>query len=179
MSIEKAKIDQVYLEINANLAIWLNYQKSLTAKLGKYVREVHLKVFNEGLYQANWWEQNILQLPKDTLFRREIAIYAGKEPCWYARTMIPYDTYIAEKKLFSRLDFEPLSAIIFNNKDIIRKDFYTYVVNENMTEYYWVKKYIDVHYPYLYVRLSEFLIKQQHHFYLTEVLFQAVTKYND
>lgn len=145
---------------------WLLHEGSLTEKLRQTCGPVHLNVLSERWVRTDWWAKQVLQLNDSMVWQREIEMLSKDRPCWYAKTLIPYETVHAQKPLFARLAHEPLTGLIFNNPHIVRTGLMHYPVDANCLEYYWPP--CKVKEPIHWVRLAAFLVDNLHAFYLLE-----------
>ncbi len=91
---------------------WLNHQGSITQRLLQEKQDAHLSVLNQ-----TW----VKEQHNDKLsFQREIVIYSHAIPQWYARTLIPQDTYQFKKDVFERLGSTPIGYYLFHNSEVAR-----------------------------------------------------------
>lgn len=159
------------------LQSWLTYTKMLTKKLYSKSQDTSLNVLQNGIIQPTWWDKYTLGITDDVIFNREITISAHSIPCWYARTIIPINTFYNHKKLFSRLDTESLGDLIFGNNNIKRNQLKYYCIGEENIEYHWLANSIYNDSTNLWTRLSEFEILHDN-FYLLEIFLPELEKYN-
>ena len=160
------------------LDLWINYQDSLTELLKIKAGDTRLDVFGQRWGLADWWDQHVLQLTNESVLHREILMWANEEPCWYARTIIPKTTYLADEVFFNRLQKESLGALIFNERKIKRIQKTSYPVNSQSIEYHWVTACIPCSSKTLWTRLSVFTLNDDYPFYLIEVLLPALERYS-
>lgn len=141
---------------------WLHCETSLTERLQMMSGEAKLEV---------------LQHFSDTT-PREILMWSNGDPCWYARTYIPEDTFAANPTFFLRLQNEPLSALIYHNQMIKRIDLHCRAIGLNDTEFTWLKpEWILPETNILWMRSSEFCCESKHHFYLYEIFLPSLLRY--
>jgi chorismate--pyruvate lyase len=155
------------------LLAWLSNQNSMTGKLQKETGlPVTLHVIDQKWMPIGLWEKNVLGLASGSIWMREITISAEDTPCWYARTLIPRETYTSYEVIFSRLKTETLGDIIFSDKRIVRTSLHHYPIDAQSMEYYWLNPLIST--DNLWLRLSVFHIEQTHAFYLIEILLPGL-----
>lgn len=160
----------------AALQRWLDYPTSITDRLKAYHAEVQLTCLKQTWDTPDAWEK--MHLSDTSIFRREILMSAGQHTCWYARTIIPQETYQLEASRFSRLKTEPLGNIIWHALDIERKSMLQFSLDETTSLYQYVKNLpLKLTEPYLWGRLSTFMIKQTLPFYLLEVFLPDLQHY--
>lgn len=92
---------------------WLRCTTSLTQKLREHAGDAEMQVLRHEWDQTDWWDRHVLKLADGLVLHREIIMRAHQIPCWYARTIIPQQTFLADEKCFARLKDEPLGALIF------------------------------------------------------------------
>lgn len=156
---------------------WLTYVDLLTEKLYKKSGETKLLVLQERYMPANWWDRYVLKLGVGMVFCREIVTSAWGEPCWYARTIIPSSTLEANSALFARLKKETLGELIFGDNNIQRESLSYYSISKKDIEFYWLEKDLCKTADFLWVRLSEFTLKNKDPFYLVEILLPGLERY--
>lgn len=153
---------------HTKLIPWLTYTDCLSEKLKSVACNVKMQVLSEMFRKINWWEKYYLSI-FDEVFHREIVMYSNYKPCWYARTIIPKNTYKLHLNLFKRLNDEPLGNLLFEiNTKIVRTSFIYYPVDKNNFEFYWCRAITKEDIKYFWVRASTFKINTEF-FYLTEI----------
>ena len=153
---------------------WLCYCYSLTERLKSLRGHSELRILNQAWIKSDWWMHYVLRLSAKTVFQREIMMFSRREPCWYARTLIPETTYSAHQALFQRLESESLGQIIFSSPNIRRFDRIYYPVDVSCIEYYWVKAcYPKIKDQTLWCRLTSFYC-QDAPFFLVEVFMPGL-----
>ena len=156
---------------------WLYHEKSMTNKLKNYSNEVKLEIIKHVWEQTNAWDNQTLGLVFNTnVLHREILMWAGINPCWYARTILPQSTYEANDAPFKRLKTEALGDIIWTSPRFKRSDMKHYTITPESPEYAWLTPLMHEEEKTLWVRLSTFLYDQQHPFYLTEILLPGLSR---
>jgi chorismate lyase len=164
------------------LAPWLTHQASLTDKLKALTPEVKLQVLTNTWEKTHPWDWSTLMLPKNiTVLHRDVVMHAEDTPCWYARTILPLSVYNAEEALFSRLKTEALGELIHSHPDIKRTNISPYRIRKMSTEYAYASEAVPNH-PLgdmLWGRVSRFTLRENHTFYLLEVLLPGLLKYTD
>jgi chorismate--pyruvate lyase len=155
---------------------WLTYPQSLTKRLEDEVGEAYLTILKQGWRNQAWWDRYKLKFDGDQqVFHREIVISAKSKPCWYARTIIPANTYYAHLEFFSRLEQESLGHLIFCSNDVARLSLNYYLITPESIEYYWLKPIIPM-LGNLWGRLSVFTISTHYLFYLVEIFLPDLLK---
>lgn len=173
----KEKVPISHLNPPENLISWLTHTQMLTRKLENITNNVSLKVLCHEISKLNWWDKYVLGLTSSEALHREVIIYAQSQPCWYARTIIPKNTYINQNTLFDLLNSKTLGELIFDSKNEIQRDFLRYYSIDNTDiEYYWLSSDITHSRKILWARLSKFSIKYDC-FYLFEVFLPGLEKY--
>lgn len=163
---------------------WLTYTKSLTQKLYDLTGNTKLEIINQQWQLPDAWEQTVLKIPmneatghQELVFHREILMKSLDVPCWYARTIIPTQTYENNKTLFKRLEQESLGQLIFNGPEIQRVSLKHYPILADNTEYRWLDKSLHQQQSSLWMRLSEFIVNQQNTFFLAEIILPGLLRY--
>ena len=158
---------------------WINYQDSLTERLKDKAGHARLQVLGQSWGAPDSWDKQVLHYNHEAVFRREIIMWALDEPCWYARTIIPYTTYHAHRVLFNRLEQESIGTLIFSVAEIKRVDIIHYPVDKNSIEYYWLNPSMHHKAKVLWVRLSTFSVADGLPFFLIEMLLPALMRYSN
>ncbi|MCC5791045.1 MAG: chorismate lyase [Legionellaceae bacterium] len=171
MSIEKSLQNRVPLALPCPrfLADWCDDKTFLTQKLKQHTGDARLELLSCDWMSPDWWERHFLGLSCDSVYRRQILMYSGHYPCWYARTVIPLETYSAAGDCFQRLDTESLGDIIFSDTRIQRVLSTGYAIDKYCIEYHWIAPEIAKKSDFLWLKLSEFRINGSFAFYLSEI----------
>ena len=159
------------------LLAWLEHRYSLTQKLKDVAGHTRLEILVQRWDCADIWDSKALGLDVSTVLHREILMWSGHNMCWYAKSIIPQDTYKAELGLFKRLEFEPLGALIFNNNKIKRTSLIHYAIDQHSMEYDFVNQAMRANAKILWVRLSRFMFAQDLPFFLIEILLPGLNGY--
>jgi chorismate lyase len=160
----------------ANLLTWLTYQSSLTDKLKANTGDAQLKLINQRWVLPSWWDKFMLGLSGTMVMQRNILMVAWQTPCWYARTIIPNDTYEAYRFFFDRLKHESLGDIIYNESRIKRNNMVTYAIDSQCLEYHWLPTSLQDKNAQFWLRLSVFTVADNSPFYLIEVFLPGLLK---
>lgn len=155
---------------------WLNYQTSLTDKLKRLTGDAELEVLSQEWSLASWWDKFTLGLSCEKILLREILMLSQGTPCWYARTIIPESTYLANQVLFSRLKQESLGQLIFNEAGIRRTQLLTYAVDHHSLEYNWIPAVLRDESSEYWLRLSNFTIDDSAAFCLVEIFLPGLRR---
>ena len=175
MPIDPDKFLNNQKEPDAYLYEWLSQSKSITEQLFEKTGEASIQLLNQGMVQTGWWEKHVLNLnDSDEIFVREILMSSQYNPCWYARTIIPYETYLSKYHLFQKLKSENLTKIIYETPNMRRTELLNYPVSQDTIEWYWVSKQIKDLNALLWARLATYQIQSKHEFYLLEVFLPAL-----
>jgi chorismate--pyruvate lyase len=156
---------------------WLTHQDSLTELLKSKAGDARLALLRQAWDAPNWWDKQTFVLDDSPLIHREILMWAHKDPCWYARTIIPQATYQLEPAFFDRLQSEPLGALIFNEDKIKRIALTPYPISKETIEYHWVTPHITPLGEYLWARQSLFTFCEEGFFCLIEIFLPALGRY--
>lgn len=156
-----------------NLISWLSYTKSLTNRLKEVSGEAKLKILLQKKIKTCWWGRYFLGVEEGEVIQRDIEVFSGQHPCWFARSIIPLSTYENNLDFFSRLANESLGEIVFNNSVVQRLSLMYYDIDCSKLEYHWLMKYGYERKDRLWGRLSVFLINKNY-FYLIEILLPAL-----
>jgi len=167
----------VFCELPASLLPWLTYQHSLTERLTARAGNTHLDVLDQRWESPDWWDKQVLNTKDSTVLHREIVMWASGEPCWYARTIIPQETYIANSELFDRLKKESLGVLIFTESVIKRTSLFHYAIDDKSIEYHWLNKTLSCKATTLWVRMSVFTIHNELNFYLIEIMLPGLMRF--
>jgi chorismate lyase len=153
---------------------WLVYTDSLTEKLRKESGEASLTVLSQSRVQASWWDRSVLGLSMQSVTQRQIVMSARKHICWYARTIIPDNTYKMNETFFERLRQESLGSLIFNDGRVKRYSLVNYAIDSQCIEYYWFRSFVNNSYQTFWARLSVFTIDVIYPFFLIEILLPGL-----
>lgn len=156
---------------------WLTWERSLTHKLPGAAGDARLDVLSQEWGEADVWDQARLNLSQGLVMHRNIVMWAFDSPCWYARTIVPKATYEWNENTFLRLETEPLGSLIFGGTDIKRNFLMHYAVSSSSIEYAWLQPWMHQEAPVIWVRLSEFQMKQGGVFFLVELLLPGLMEY--
>ncbi|ARB91077.1 chorismate--pyruvate lyase family protein [Legionella longbeachae] len=153
-----------------NLKKWLNHQASLTEMLQKIKGEAQLELISQNWVNTDWWDQNVLQIQEESIFKRDIIMKSRGVSYWFARSIIPKKCYALEPSFFDRLKNESIKNLIFGNDKVQRINSINYAIDHHCMEFYWVKKNINTVEGILWVRLAEFSFQQSESFYIAEIM---------
>lgn len=154
---------------------WLTCKTSLTAKLQQQAGESSLVHLKSEWKKTDSWEKKTLNIPEGLCFQREIIISAQQQPCWYARSLFPENTYVANKDLLVRLEKESLAEIIFSSHQVQRLSLSYYMIHALFYEYQWLPSSLKLS-TYYAVRRHNFLINNTYPFVLFEILLPHLMK---
>jgi len=160
------------------LVPWIACQASLTEKLKAVAGQANIEVLAQHWQLADWWDQQVLHLERQVVFRREIIMRSEETSCWYARTIIPETTYEANTPLFNRLKTESLGVLIFNEDAIKRVQLIYYPITNKSIEYYWLKSARKTEVNILWLRLSTLML-DVYPFFLIEILLPGLERYSN
>lgn len=155
---------------------WREYPYSLTDKLSRTKKGVQLELLDQKWIKTTWWDKWFLRIDEKLVFQREILMKHQGMDYWYARTIIPQACYHRNPALFKRLEYESLRNLVFESPGVHRVELISYPVDENCTEFHWVKKHLKTLQGVLWIRLSEFSLDQLEPFYLIELLLPELEK---
>ncbi len=172
----KERIPEIKSAPPANLISWLTYTEMLTARLYKVSNDTSLKVLQHDFVNCSWWDKYVLGIVGDSVLHRQVLISAWNLPCWYAKTIIPKETYVNHKKLFTMLKNKTLGDLIFADNGIKRNYLKYYAIDKDSIEYNWLDLSWVKDAETLWARLSKFTI-QKDCFYLFEVFLPDLEKY--
>ncbi len=156
---------------------WLTHQGSLTEKLKETAGEAHLQVIRQVWGKPDWWDRHALKIESEMVMHREIVMWAKKEPCWYARTIIPDSSYFSDTVFFDRLQKESLGKLIFDSSKVRRLMLINYSINPSCIEYYWLTELMHCHEKEFWVRMSGYIVNERGAFFLMEILLPGLTRY--
>jgi chorismate--pyruvate lyase len=156
---------------------WLQYKQSLTERLKKLSGEARLDVLGQGWGKPDAWDIERLGLETGLVFHREIVMSSSKQPCWYARTVIPDSTYGVDPHFFGRLKQESVGGLIFNEPRVERVLFINYSAHPDALEYQWLKAAGLGGSELVGLRLSGFTLDKAFSFFLIEILLPGLLRY--
>lgn len=166
-----------------HLVSWLTWTQSLTEKLRLCAGDASLQVLKHQWEDSDAWDKSVLNLHDTRVIHREILMYAHQVPCWYARTILPLETILADEALFERLKQESLGQLIFNSGRVERRSIKHQLIEPTSFEWAWLpanafSKTVSKPPVHLWYRLSEFgLIASAHRFYLLEILLPGLEQF--
>lgn len=173
--------------IDPLLLPWLCHEQFLTEKLKKTAGDARLEVLGQRWDMADDWDcahwAGTLAHQRTRVMHREIVMWAFDSPCWYARTVLPEATYLANPALFDRLQTQSLGHLIFHGTHITRVSLTSYGISAQSAEYAWLSEWMHQDTARLWVRSSEFSVletgdtHQTHSFFLVEILLPGLMRY--
>ena len=150
--------------IQHGLRSWLVYPHRLTDRLAKEAGEASLHVLNQGFVEGFW--------------QRDILIMAKGEPCWYARTLAPESTYYICQDFFEQLNTKSLGELIYNSNIVQRTSLVHYPIGHASAEFQWLPENIQRTCDHaLWLRWSNFRLRENNRFYLKEIFLGAMQRY--
>lgn len=152
---------------------WLNQTASLTATLREHSGEARLDVLKQDWRQASWWDRQVLELQPGLVWQRDILMFSRDTACWFARSIIPENTWQANGDVFVRLQDEALGDIVFNHPDIERDRLTHYPVSPETIEYHWPDASLSRQASALWLRRSRFVVRQHFPFFLVELFLPS------
>jgi chorismate--pyruvate lyase len=158
------------------LSSWLTHDSSLTEKLRAETGNARIEVLEQRWVFPDWWDKNVLKMSPEAVFHREIIMWSNERPCWYARTIIPYECYQRDTLFFNRLESENLGQLIYNNPNVKRTSLLNYPINSQSLEYHWLDRFQHQDAQYLWVRLSTLTLHHSFHFYLVEIFLPGLSE---
>jgi chorismate-pyruvate lyase len=176
MPINTQSIFAINAHSSEKLKDWLNYKASLTERLQKANGDAQLDVIGQRWVNPDWWDNNVLQIQDDPIFKREIIMKSQGVAYWYARSFIPKQCYELEPSFFDRLKNESIKNLIFGNDRVQRTNCINYPVDPHCIEFYWVQKNINTVDGILWVRLAEFSFQNSGSFYLAEIMLPELER---
>ncbi len=176
MSLIRTNILQLPNELPDHIVSWASLESVLTDRLKQISGEAKLTVLTQQFERTSWWARQTLSVADEMLFRRDILMASKGAPCWFARTLIPKATYQAHQAIFSRLENEPLTNLLYGKTSIERIDLFSYALNENCMEYYWMDASLLENQSTLWARLSTFQLPSEHRFYLVEIFLPGLER---
>ena len=179
IQINPDKLLPVKCELSSILLPWITYEDSLTERLHQKAGDARLEVLGQQWEAPNWWDKQVLHIKTEPVFHREILMWSGKEACWYARTILPKETYRAEPSFFDRLQNESMGELIFNESRIKRAYLMHYPICKQSIEYSWLSQAMHGNATVLWVRASAFVLQGKFPFYLLETLLPALERYSN
>lgn len=156
---------------------WLEHVQSLTAKLKHIAKDASLEVLSQHVEPSDEWDHTVLGLANQLVIHREIVMSAWEVPCWYARTILPMDTFNAHQLLFDRLKTETLGDLIFSGTDIKRMSITHFRVDDHSITNQFLTPELRQHEEQFWARLSEFSVRDKESFFLLEILLPGLMRY--
>ena len=157
---------------------WVLCQDSLTDKLKTIACDVRLEVRHHIWGVSNSWDQDVLGIrANERVLHREILMWASTDICWYARTLLPLSTYLAEEALFARLETQALGELIWHNPNIKRLSIQPFQINQHAAEYHFLTQSMHQNETPLWARLSTLAVRERFPFYLLEIFLPGLIKY--
>ena len=160
----------------AHLLPWLTYTDFLTEKLQKLTGHAKISVLSNRWEKPSQWAKNKLGVMSTWVLNREICMKSQNDVCWFARTILPIETFELDPSLFNRLKEESLGQLIFYGTDISRVSHTYYPIDKHAIEYHWLDKSVHQDEKNLWVRLSEFKVHGTFSFYLIEILLPGLER---
>ena len=157
---------------------WLLYEDPLTERLQQNVKEARVQLIHQRWQAPDWWDTHVLQLNDDIVFHREILMCSGQEAYWYARTIIPKNTFLSDVCFFNRLQNESLSKLIFNEPKVQRIHLFHYPIDRQCIEYYWPEESLLENIDLLWARMSLLMFQETYPFFLVEMLFPTLMRFS-
>lgn len=148
---------------------WLEHPFALTERLQQSTGDANLMVLDQFWRTAGWWEKAVLGLDVQPVFQRDIIMFSGATACWFARSVIPEATFKANEVLFERLQQESLGKLVFNEQLIERQSMHHYPVDYRCMEFYWPGFPCQKSTGTLWIKQSNFVVREQYPFYLSEL----------
>ncbi|KTD30670.1 MULTISPECIES: chorismate--pyruvate lyase family protein [Legionella] len=142
MFIDIARLLQAHNNPPNYLLTWLNHPMSLTDKLRDFSGDAELEVLKQYWTSPNWWDKQVLGIAEKSVFHRDILMFSHQIPCWYARSIIPEQTYKANDHFFNRLTHESLGSIVFSESNVARVQLVNYPITPQCIEYYWLPNFL-------------------------------------
>ena len=159
------------------LSEWLHYPESITEKLSIKTGDASIQLLRQGLEMPNWWDKYALDIRKlSNVYTREILMTSYGTPCWYARTIIPEQTYSAQHHLFKKLDKQSLTSLIYNNSDMKRLELMSYAISKDTIEWHWASSFVQESTDQLWARIATYEINKKDNFYLIEIFLPDLKK---
>ncbi|MBA2711051.1 MAG: chorismate lyase [Tatlockia sp.] len=155
---------------------WLFHNSSLTEKLKTESGEAKLQVLSQNWIRPNWWEKFTFEIAVESVIHRDILMFSQNLPCWFGRTIIPHDTFQANRFFFDRLSNESIGLIIFNEPKIKRDLLHAYSIDKGFLEYQWLPESLKNGNEQFWLRLSVFSLPDEHCFYLVEILLPGLMR---
>ncbi|MFY7698150.1 MAG: chorismate--pyruvate lyase family protein [Legionella sp.] len=159
-----------------SLLPWLSHQSAITTKLEEEIGPARLEILQQQWLQPNDWDRNTLQIKSLWVMHREIVMWFQREPCWYARTILPQTTYLHDPAFFQRLRQESLGKLLFDNNRIKRFSLKVYALTPQAPEYLWLDETLHERANHLWARLSQFNMDDQFPLFLLEVFLPGLER---
>ena len=148
----------------SKLQPWLKETGSLTLKAQRTCEHVEVKVLSEQ------WHK--------TLFVRQILMMCNEEPWWYARTIIPKQTFSKRAATLQNLSNRPLGSILFTDPNIqnIQRNIITQLSSEFEQNIVYPKAWRLGKKQWLWGRASSYSIDNTL-LYMNEIFLPWMDKY--
>ncbi len=170
MSIDKNSLLITEAEPESDIQHWLCHQASLTEKLQFSTGQAEVEVLHLAWGRPSWWDKQVIKIKDSAVYRREILMFSGDLPCWYARTIIPQNCYDLDPAFFGRLKQQSLNHLIFNEPKVKRCQLFHYQIDKHCLEMYWLPEHLITGDEKFWLRYSEFSFMNKASFYLCEIL---------
>ena len=100
--------------------LWLAHVGSMTRLIKQHIKaEFELKVVRELVSEASERECELLNLSSNTVYVREIVMYADGQPWLYARSVFPQQVLDLTDKSLKELGDQPLGRLFFHSESDI------------------------------------------------------------
>lgn len=159
---------------NAKLLPWLTHLGFLTEKLRSETGDARLEVLTHQWQKPDLWDVEKLSIQPPSILNRTICMWSLETACWFARTVLPAETYASDALLFARLKTEPLGNLIFHDNKIARVSHKYYAIDKHSLEYKWLNVTQHQNAEILWVRLSEFMVYTGFGFFLVEIILPGL-----
>ncbi|MCX7116803.1 MAG: chorismate lyase [Legionellales bacterium] len=163
-------------EVPSFLIPWLTEQGAITDRLIQESGDAQLEVLIQAFRSTNAWEEQVLHLKKEEIFYREILMWSHKTRCWFARTLIPKDTYQSDLLFFGRLQHETLGALIYDEPRVKRGERFCYSIGKESIEYHGLTSAMHEFSDVLWARRSVYTFQEQGDFYLLEIFLPGLER---
>ncbi len=108
------------------LQAWLQTDDSLTDKAKALCQDVNVQLIGKD------WLRPVADSGER---QREIIMVCDGEPWWYAKTLVPQETFNKREQAFNQLGSNSLGNMLFFDKGIIKRFAYYYQLTPLMHEY--------------------------------------------
>ena len=159
-----------------NLSCWLKNRKSLTNHL-KNLADLRIEQITSDNKNFSLSEKYYFKpFRAESLYLREVLIYANNFPVMYARTVLPYKYLRGHWKDIKKLKTSPLSSVVYERASIKRSSF-TYATSATCNGVKKVMPYGSLEKDFVIARQSSFTYKQKS-ILLSEFFFKALNKFD-